>query len=862
MPTRLIKKLVLDFPIPVLVVLTLLTAMSAWYLPKLKTDPSPRLLAPDHESRVAAERLREEYTGANDGIIVMLSVEGTENSTVFNPNTLKRVADLTRAFEAITLITQADREALASTAAGAPEPIRSQAMDLAGQPVDGETWLRVDELSEALSFADPPLPGLEALVNQWPEKLSPVKKVSSLASTDNILARNGRLEVDPIYESVPEDPRELDRIQTEVTGNELFKKLLVSNGSQNTSINLELDLDVSQTDERYLVYAQVKTLVESEFPGPETHYIAGFPSVTAALGKAMEEDSKILFVAVTLIVLSCLFINFRGIKGVTMPLAVVILSLTVTLGTMSALAIPLNIITISLPVFILSIGVADGIHMFSEYRDHLRAGQDKKAAISKTMDHLTLPVIMTSLTTAAAFYAISITRIVQLKYCGLFVCLGALVAMVFSLLFIPALLAILPETKWTAGRARGRRKASFITPLLTGITRQVIRKPALAAGMGTLVMAVFLAGAMRVKVDNNSVAFFKPQSPIYISSAAMNRDGAGSARLNFLISAPGNEPFKLPANLASVNAFADFLEAQPQVGKVTAITGLIRRIHYVLNDQDPDQDRLPADPGRDPKDTSLIAQELLLYENGGGDALSDYVDQGYTKVNLSAVLTTNSSRETKLLTDKARAWAAAGLPGHLRLEVTGTASVEAATTREIVTGQITGLTVSVLVVLAMLCLTFRSIPYTLIAMVPLVGTIVINFGVMGFFNIPLDIGTAIISSVVIGIGVDYSIHYLSRLKANLASGMAFTEALDNTVAHSGKAILSNAVTVGSGFLALWFASLTPLIIMGWLITLTMVVSALAALVLLPVLASFICRTSPARPDTESLPVSPPKQMNT
>jgi len=851
----MIKHLVIRFPIPVLVLLLALTGMAAVQLPGLTTDPTPQLLAPDHESRLAVERLRESYTGANEGIIVMLSVRGTGKPTVFNPATLERVAALTRAFEVIHLITREDRDALARAAQSAPPPIREQALALARAPVNEETWIMVDELMEAISFSEPPLPELAALAGKWPERLSPIKKVSSLATTDNILARDGRLEVSPIYETIPTRVEDLAQMQKDVAANDLFKKLLVSNQGQNTSINLELDLDISQVKERYRVYTRVKELVESEIPGPETCYIAGFPSVTAALGQAMEEDSKKLFAIVTLIVLSCLYINFKGIKGVVMPLAVVILSLAVTLGVMAGLSIPLNIITISLPVFVLSIGVADGIHMFSEYQDHMAAGLDKEAAIHKTLDHLTIPVIMTSLTTAAAFYAISITRIVQLRYCGLFVCLGALVAMVFSLLFIPALLACLPERKQASkSNKKSLETDSRLTGLLIRLTRWVVSKPLYATIISVMVLTIFMTGALKVKVDNNSVAFFKPDSPIFISSQTLNKEGAGSARINFIIKADArasSQPFKQPGNLLPIRDFTAFLKEQSQMGKVTGLIGMIRRINFVLNDQDPSQDRLPVDPQKDPSDSRLIAQLLLLYENGGGDTLSDYVNPDYTRLNISGVLKTNSSRETKILTDRAQSWAARNLPQHLSLEVTGTASVEAATTKEIVTGQITGLTVSVLVVLIMLGITFRNITYTFIAMVPLVGTIVINFGVMGFLNIPLDIGTAIISSVVIGIGVDYSIHYLSRLKANLARGMDFQAALDNTVTHSGKAILSNAVTVGSGFLALWFASLTPLIVMGWLITLTMVVSALAALVLLPVLVSLTCKRTLVNPGMDT-----------
>jgi len=229
-----------------------------------------------------------------------------------------------------------------------------------------------------------------------------------------------------------------------------------------------------------------------------------------------------------------------------------------------------------------------------------------------------------------------------------------------------------------------------------------------------------------------------------------------------------------------------------------------------------------------------ICQLLLLYENGGGDTLSDFTDQGYTRLNIPVVLQTNSSLDIFQLSRRIKGFAAQNFPGHIKVDISGSASVSVAATDEIVSGQMKSMLASLGVVLIMLFVTFKKVNYAAIAMVPLVMTITINFGIMGFFSIPLDIGTAIISSIVIGIGVDYSIHYLSRLIKNLNQGMDFSNALNNTIRHSGKAIVSNAITVGLGFAALWFSILMPLIIMGWMITVTMLVSAVSTLVLIPV----------------------------
>ena len=233
----------------------------------------------------------------------------------------------------------------------------------------------------------------------------------------------------------------------------------------------------------------------------------------------------------------------------------------------------------------------------------------------------------------------------------------------------------------------------------------------------------------------------------------------------------------------------------------------------------------------------MVSQLLLLYENAGGDVLSDVVASDYSTINIPVILKVNSSLTIKALMDDIELQAKTILPKNLAINFSGSASTMVAATSEIVSGQITSLGISFLLIFLMLVYTFKSLVIGITAMIPLLTTILINFGIMGYFRIPLDIGTAVISSIVIGIGVDYSIHYLKRMSDYTDRGYSFNEAIMETVRHSGKAIMSNAFTVGTGFIAMLFSILTPLVTMGWMITITMFVSAISTIVLLPAVLS-------------------------
>lgn len=832
---QIFTKIIVGFPKSVLGIFILLSIGALLLIPKLENDPTPYLLPTTHESRVNLNELRKNYTGANDSILVLLEAE----KTVFNRRTLQRIKNLTAAFEQIHLIADQDRQSMLQLSKGASSDLAQKLNALSASPIDSETWLRIDEIRDLLEMEMTPSPEIYQTLDVWTNKLSPIVEVTSLANTDNILGEEGRLSVDQIYSVVPGTQNALKQLEKQVLSNELFDNILVAGNGKRTSIILELDQMDDRTHDQYLIYQQVKEIVEKRFPGNERHYIAGLPVVTGALGNVMEQDTQRLFPIVICIVVLCLFFTFRQFKGILIPLAVVILSLIITLGLKVLFGVPLNIITTTLPVFILSIGVADGIHMFSDYRDNLLAGFNKKEAITRMMSHLTMPVIMTSLTTGAAFYAISLTQIVQLKHFGIFVSVGTLVAMLFSLLFVPALLMVLPQ-KIEKKSKSVLRSDDVYAGILIRVTHFVLKQPFVALSIALTVLIVSLFGASKVVVDNNNAGYFLENSSIFISSEKLNADAAGSSTINLLVRSDlnQNEPFKDSQNLKYVDELIVFMKSRPEVGKVLGLTELIKRINFAINDEDPAFNMVPEVTGPQEASGSLISQLFLLYENGGGDVLTDLTDNGYTRLNIPIVLRTNSSLKITQFIDQVNSYVTQNFPDHLKIKVSGSANVSVAATDEIVNGQMKSLIVSLVVVLVMLLFTFRKISYAAIAMVPLVMTIAINFGIMGFFKIPLDIGTAIISSIVIGIGVDYGIHYLSRLRKNMDRGMAFNAALDNTIRHSGKAIFSNAVTVGLGFVALLFSVLTPLIIMGWMITITMLVSAVSTLILIPVCIVF------------------------
>jgi len=506
--------------------------------------------------------------------------------------------------------------------------------------------------------------------------------------------------------------------------------------------------------------------------------------------------------------------------------------------------------------------------MFSEYRENRIEGLPREKAVCLMLDKLALPVTMTSITTAVGFLSLTVSDIVPILTFGIFVAVGTLLAMVLSLIFIPALLMVLPE-KVSASQegsgtdenlSSGVHQVNFMDRLfqksLDVMTAWVLRnaRPVLLAALA--ICAISIYGLSQVKVESSLESYFQTDAPLVIANRAMEKM-SGSRTINIVITKSGEEePWKNPDNLKVVEEFQEFLANEPRVKRTLSLVDLIKRISYAFNENRKEFNRLPngfefleseeifEENGKTEKRTvkreisgrDLIAQYLVLYENSGGDVLSDVVDSEYLNLNLAVTISSNSTTEEEKLLQSIEDYAVRQFPQGFSMTSSGMVPINVATSNEVVTSQIRSLSGSILAVFLMLALIFRSVSRGLMGMIPLVFTVLFNFGVMGFFGVHLDIGTALVSSIVIGIGVDYSIHYLSSMFHELADGTELHDAISNTVRRSGKAITSNAVTVGFGFLALSVSEFLPLVTLSWMIWLTLNISALATMILIPALA--------------------------
>ncbi len=602
---------------------------------------------------------------------------------------------------------------------------------------------------------------------------------------------------------------------------------------------------------RALLQEVVKDAVNRLFgDGRYAIHMAGYGVVDEAVARLMVQDVARLFPLVIGVVLLFLFFSFRNLAGVLYPLLTVLIAVAWTIAAMALLNIPLSAVGTAMPVLLVAVGSAYGIHLVHYFALHHGGTADRYSAVSDTLNGTGWGVVMAGLTTVAGFASLAFNSIVPLRNFGLFTALGVLLALLVSLLLIPALLLRFGVKAPAPGR-HPSRSAALLHRISHGLLGAIARFATARPKTVLLLAAVLLLGAALrfsdVRVEMNNVAFFKEGSEIRRADAFINRNFAGTVDIRMVFTAAAENGVIDPVVLDAMTAIGRALQARhAEIGKTLSVVDLIRKMNQAFYFNDPSYYRLPtrADLAGDQSPEALKAHLASYIDKFQRSDTRPFIDPAKKEAVLILQLNTASSAVSKKILGSVRELLA-GPTGEVlrqksvRVHCTGIGALYLEAEHMIVNGQMLSIAGSILIVLVLVALIMRSLPYGLLSIVPLCVAIGINFGIMGMLDIPLDAATAISACVAIGIGIDYGLHYLNRYRILRAEGRAHGEAAVLTAQTTGGAILINALAVAAGFAVLLCSAFVPLTHLGFLIALTMLTSATGALFLLPAVLSLL-----------------------
>lgn len=608
--------------------------------------------------------------------------------------------------------------------------------------------------------------------------------------------------------------------------------------------------------------ADVKDYVKALIPEMETFdqqtdldlLLTGKPVITYYVSLGMQHDMAVFFISGIGIIFLLLAVIFRNLRGIFLPLSVVIFAVIWTMGTMALLGRPMSHATEIMPILIMAIAVADSIHILAHFYHHARlnANPESQTVTRLTMQEMMSPITMTSFTTMAGFMALGTVGAESISELGYFTAFGVLSALLISVTWIPAFLAVLKIPK----RYQEQKTRGGVVDWMEKWGLLLVRRQNLLMPFIIVVIVLSLWGISKLQHSFSSVENFPQDHPVRVANDMMNRHFAGTT--TFAIMIEGEEPgaIKNPKLLAQMDDLKTLALKLNHVGSVQSLADFIKRINKVLHADDPVYDRIPpvqatirgtewveknGDWVEVPKEYTvsgeeLVAQYLQLFEmSGKPQDMANLVDYKYQHTKINIMINTDDQAILRKIDTELTAY----INDHINTNpqvtaaITGMAKLVLVVDSLIVKGQIWSILTSLGLIWILTWIMFRSSVVGLFNTIPLFFALFFNFGFMGFTGINLNLETLTTSSIAIGVGVDYAIHFVHRYRMKLKEGLTYETAVPATMRESGLAIFYNSITVAAGFSIIGMSQFVAIREMGVLITLTMLTAAFGALTILP-----------------------------
>ena len=653
--------------------------------------------------------------------------------------------------------------------------------------------------------------------------------VTSLYTADNIIGTEDGMDVKAFFKRVPKTQEGLERIKKNVENNEMIFNRLVSADETVTVIVAEIGDDVFTQD----FYQEILKVAKNAETENIKVYVAGRPIVEGTMALLGPADMKKMVPIVLLVIFIVLFVTLRSFKGTLITLGVVFFSTLWAFGLMAAVNIPVYAVSTMIPVMLIAIGVADGIHLYSHLHTYINHNPTatKKEATKDMIKSMWKPVVMTSVTTAVGFISLLTSQIYPVKYFGIFTAFGVMIAMVFSLIFLPAAIMIFGLPKPSKINSKEDKGGHSHSKLANKFAAGVIKHKNISLISTALIIVLSIIGLQKIWINSSFLEKFESTSEIVITDKFINEHFGGTSTLNLILDADGKKDvFKEPKVLKLVDKMQKEVVGElPVVGNSFSLADYINRMNKVMNTDNEAFNTIP-------NDKNMIAQYLLLYEmSGDPENLNKVVDYNYDKLNITFQLKSDNSKAINSALDVIHKYKTDFKEMGISMNYAGSGYKGLVFTDLILEGQIISLIMSLIIIFLLISIMFKSVKIGLIGSAPIIITALISFGIMGFLGIPLNTTTALLSSIAIGIGIDYAIHFLEQYRVNAANTDNKLLTAQKTMAHSGRAIIFNAIVVIAGFLVLLFSAFPPNRELGALVSLNMLTSFVGTLTIMLVL---------------------------
>lgn len=683
--------------------------------------------------------------------------------------------------------------------------------------------------------------------------------ITSLVNGRIVYAKGDTLHVDDIYTTPPKTAADLQAIKERIGHYPMFENSLISKDGSLASILIKtvayqkespddllagFTMEEKTTDKKAappLSIAQnmevtkaIKEVVANYQQPRLTVYLAGSPAVITALQAGIEKDLAIILPLSILLIICSLALLYRRFSGVIYPLLIVFLSLVTVFGAMALAQFPITLVTEILPSLLLIVGIAHSVHILTLfYQSHNQYG-NKRQAIVHAVGSAGLPVLMTSITTACGLFSFALSDVATIAQLGYLAPVGVFLTLCYTLVLLPVLIAIFPIAQKAKNKSRAGN-GPLSDKIFIWIANSTTRHPIAIVFFFAFLFALSLYLALAVRFSHNISTWFPKNSEIRQATDTLDQVNGGSIMLEVLLMTGTENGLLDPGFQArldqSITDISRLEIAGIRAGKVWALPDVLKETNRALYKDQQDAYKLPAS-------REMIAQQLILFESSGSDDLEDFADRSYKTARLSIMAPFEDSvfyfdyiHAVESLLQKRFPDADIVITGKIKLFAT------------IVTNALKSITksygIALLLISILMILLAGSARIGLLSMVANIGPVILVLGLMGLFAIPVDLSSILVGSLVLGIVVDDTIHFLHHFQRAYAKSRDVKWAVQKTLLTTGRALFITSLVLCGGFYIYAFGSLSNNIRFG-IITGTAIIFALIAdFFLLPALLTLV-----------------------
>ena len=650
-------------------------------------------------------------------------------------------------------------------------------------------------------------------------------RVDSIANFQHTIAE----EDDLIVEDLVLDPEvltaaDMPRIKAVATNDPILLNKIVSKSGHITIVNVTLQLPginpITEIPEVATKVREIQAQFQADYPNFNVQ-LTGMVMMNTTFSETSLSDSSTLVPAMFGIVLLTMILLLRSFTGTFATLIVIIFSIAGTMGAAGWMGFYLTGPSVSAPTMIMTLAVADCIHILTSFYFEMRQGKKKKEALQESLRVNFKPILLTSITTAIGFMSMNFSDSPPFRDLGNMVAIGVMLAFIFSITIFPALLMILPV------------KASKIAPeghygLMEKFSEFVVKQRKILLPASAVIIVIIASFLPQNKLDDNFVEYFDKTVPFRAATDFMEANLSGLALIEVSIDSKVSSGINDPKFLKAVGDFSEWLRALPETDHVSTISDVLKRLNKNMHADNEEYYRLP-------QERDLSAQYLLLYEMSlpYGLDLNNQLNVDKSSTRIVGTFKNLSSAEQITIEENMYKWFAENAPEY-KIDIASPTLMFAHIGQRNINSMLIGTTVALILISLLLAFALRSVRYGFISLLPNLIPASVGFGLWYFMDGQVGLALSVVTGMTLGIVVDDTVHFLSKYKHAIDNyGKTSEEAVKYAFSSVGRALWITTLVLVAGFMVLAQSSFKLNGDMGLLTAVTIAVALIVDFIFLP-----------------------------